>query len=664
MSVAAGRVSAPAVAPQHRSSSRAGSRRPAEAARRRSRGAGRSQAHAGCLEHRDGVCAVAAVSTLGGGACRRSRAVRPWTWDGAACTGRGSVAGERTAIAWSGRVMPPDVRGVSPGRVVLLLCRPPRDPRRSTAATRRWRVVLAVVAVSSSAPLVAFAAAPALAVAFWRNLLSVAVLGPFSLARRRAEFRALTVGAGRREGVVLRAVRGGAGRALRHLDAQRQAHLGRRGHRAGRHPAGLAGADRPRARAAGCRGASGSASGWRSRGAVLATGADFAVSGRAVRRRPARGGRRHVRRRLHRVRRAGPCHHQHHHLHHRLLRGVRADPAGRLPGRRGAAERLRRPAPGWRSLALVVGAQLLGHSMFNYALRRVSATTVSVLILLEAPGCGADRLGLAGAAARGPPPCPGWRCCSPASPWWWSAGPAPAAAPPRPRCPPTPPAARLTGRRPGEPSRPSPDLPAAQPVRRDSAGTRAPVPVRVRESARGGGAVGGGGARTTTTQRHGGHPVGRVPAARPGRAGALRRIGAGGGRPAGSPPARRCRWTRPWTATADRPAPSRFGRLAPIAMFRRPGSRTDWSPPSRRTCPDSRLGRAARPAPPGAARAAADQRGGAVRADAQAGGPAGALLRPAQLGGVRAGGVARPCWCSPAAGRSGCPCRWRPGWCC
>ncbi|MFD0786010.1 EamA family transporter, partial [Micromonospora azadirachtae] len=37
-------------------------------------------------------------------------------------------------------------------------------------------------------------------------------------------------------------------------------------------------------------------------------------------------------------------------------------------------------------LALVAGAQLLGHSMFNYALRRVSATTVSVLILLEAPG--------------------------------------------------------------------------------------------------------------------------------------------------------------------------------------------------------------------------------------------------------------------------------------
>jgi drug/metabolite transporter (DMT)-like permease len=34
----------------------------------------------------------------------------------------------------------------------------------------------------------------------------------------------------------------------------------------------------------------------------------------------------------------------------------------------------------------VAGAQLLGHTMFNYALRRVSATTIAVLILLEVPG--------------------------------------------------------------------------------------------------------------------------------------------------------------------------------------------------------------------------------------------------------------------------------------
>jgi drug/metabolite transporter (DMT)-like permease len=37
-------------------------------------------------------------------------------------------------------------------------------------------------------------------------------------------------------------------------------------------------------------------------------------------------------------------------------------------------------------LGLAAGPQLLGHSMFNYALRRISATTVSVTMLLEVPG--------------------------------------------------------------------------------------------------------------------------------------------------------------------------------------------------------------------------------------------------------------------------------------
>lgn len=45
------------------------------------------------------------------------------------------------------------------------------------------------------------------------------------------------------------------------------------------------------------------------------------------------------------------------------------------------------PATAWVALlALTVGPQLLGHSLFNFALRRVSAATVSVLILLEVPG--------------------------------------------------------------------------------------------------------------------------------------------------------------------------------------------------------------------------------------------------------------------------------------
>jgi drug/metabolite transporter (DMT)-like permease len=45
------------------------------------------------------------------------------------------------------------------------------------------------------------------------------------------------------------------------------------------------------------------------------------------------------------------------------------------------------PGTTWLAfLAMTAGPQLLGHSMFNYALERVSATTVAVLLLLEVPG--------------------------------------------------------------------------------------------------------------------------------------------------------------------------------------------------------------------------------------------------------------------------------------
>jgi len=43
----------------------------------------------------------------------------------------------------------------------------------------------------------------------------------------------------------------------------------------------------------------------------------------------------------------------------------------------------------WAAIvALTAGAQLLGHSMFNYAVHKVPATTISVLVLLEVPGAG------------------------------------------------------------------------------------------------------------------------------------------------------------------------------------------------------------------------------------------------------------------------------------
>jgi drug/metabolite transporter (DMT)-like permease len=51
---------------------------------------------------------------------------------------------------------------------------------------------IAILAVSTSGPLMAAAAAPALAVAMWRNVLATAVIAPFALLRHRAELAGMT----------------------------------------------------------------------------------------------------------------------------------------------------------------------------------------------------------------------------------------------------------------------------------------------------------------------------------------------------------------------------------------------------------------------------------------------------------------------------------------
>ncbi|MFF3866733.1 DMT family transporter [Micromonospora sp. NPDC001898] len=245
-------------------------------------------------------------------------------------------------------------------------------------------VALAVVAVSSSAPLIAFAAAPALAIAFWRNLLSVGVLGPFALARRRAEFRALTVGAGRREGwycvlsgVALAAhfatwmpsVRLTSVAAATALVATQPVWQGLIARGQGR-----------RLPAAVWAGIGVSVS-----GAALASGADFGVSGpafagdllalaggmfAAVYTALGERARSTVSTTTYTTVCYGVC--------ALVLLAVCLVGGVRLGGW---------DVDTWLViLALVGGAQLLGHSMFNYALRRIPATTVSVLILLEAPG--------------------------------------------------------------------------------------------------------------------------------------------------------------------------------------------------------------------------------------------------------------------------------------
>jgi drug/metabolite transporter (DMT)-like permease len=53
-------------------------------------------------------------------------------------------------------------------------------------------IAVALAGVSTSGPLIAATAAPALAIAFWRNALAAGVLLPFAVIRDRAELRALT----------------------------------------------------------------------------------------------------------------------------------------------------------------------------------------------------------------------------------------------------------------------------------------------------------------------------------------------------------------------------------------------------------------------------------------------------------------------------------------
>jgi drug/metabolite transporter (DMT)-like permease len=65
-----------------------------------------------------------------------------------------------------------------------VVARPPR--------TDALLMTVGVLAVSTSGPLMAAIAAPALAVALWRNVLGVAAIAPFAAARRRRELSGLS----------------------------------------------------------------------------------------------------------------------------------------------------------------------------------------------------------------------------------------------------------------------------------------------------------------------------------------------------------------------------------------------------------------------------------------------------------------------------------------
>jgi drug/metabolite transporter (DMT)-like permease len=257
---------------------------------------------------------------------------------------------------------------------------PPAPPRQPAGPLIVAALAVAVLAISSSAPLIAYAAAPALAIAFWRNAFAATVLAPVVGATRRPELTRL----GRR-GVLACALAGVAlaGHFGTWVPSPKYTTIAASTALVATQPVwqGLI------ALAQGRRlpGLVWLGIGVAVLGAVAATGADFAASGRAF---------------------AGDL--------LALAGGVMAAVYTAIGERArattstttytsicygvcallllavclaGGVQLGRYPAATWLAIAaLTAGPQLLGHSMFNYALHRVAATTVSVLILLEVPG--------------------------------------------------------------------------------------------------------------------------------------------------------------------------------------------------------------------------------------------------------------------------------------
>jgi drug/metabolite transporter (DMT)-like permease len=240
-------------------------------------------------------------------------------------------------------------------------------------------VTVAVVAVSSSGPLIAYAAAPALAIAFWRNAIAAAALSPVTLITRRPEVRA----AGRRPLVFC--VLAGLALALHFgtwIPSVQLSGVAIATALVATQPVWqglIALAQGRRLPAAGWVGIAVAVS-----GAAVATGADFGVSTRAVvgdvlalvgglaaAVYTALG--EQARTRLSTVAYTSICY------------GVCAV-ALLLVCLAGGVDLSGYDVRSWAAiLGLVAGAQLLGHSMFNYALQRISATTISVFMLLEVP---------------------------------------------------------------------------------------------------------------------------------------------------------------------------------------------------------------------------------------------------------------------------------------
>jgi drug/metabolite transporter (DMT)-like permease len=245
-------------------------------------------------------------------------------------------------------------------------------------------LTVAIIAVSSSAPMIVFADAPAVAIAFWRNGLAVCVLLPMALLRRRREMADLVFGASRRE--ALWCVLAGVALAAHFLcwvPSTRLTSVAAATALCATQPVwqGLIAVGQGKR----LPGWTWVGIGFAVVGAIAATGADVSVAGTAV---------------------AGD------------LLAVAGGMFAAVYTAFGERARVTTsttsytaicytvcalitlgvcliwrvplhayPTSAWLAiLGITIGPQLLGHTLFNFSVKRVAATTISVLILLEAPG--------------------------------------------------------------------------------------------------------------------------------------------------------------------------------------------------------------------------------------------------------------------------------------
>lgn len=241
-------------------------------------------------------------------------------------------------------------------------------------------LVIALLAVSTSGPLIAATAVPALAIAFWRNAMAGAVLLPVVLTRNRDELRSLD---GRERRLALVA---GALLALHFatwIPALSYTSVASATALVATQPVWSALLDRARGHAVPRRVWVGIAVSMA--GALLLTGADLQVSGDALLGDglAVLGGMfaagymvagSEVRRSVSTTTYTALCYS----TTAVLLLVVCLVGRQALGGYAGI--------DWWKLLALTAGAQLLGHSLFNTVLRTTSPTVVSMSILFEIPG--------------------------------------------------------------------------------------------------------------------------------------------------------------------------------------------------------------------------------------------------------------------------------------